>query len=110
MDCGDVVMLLPEYQLPISFVNSNVNRQKGGGRTGQHPYMESVCCRLQQTTRVKKGAHGAQSCQLIELNSLGVGSVEIHTVPIGCPCIKMGLDSSWTPVNRGVANRGTVSV
>jgi hypothetical protein len=44
--------------------------------------MESICCRLQQTTSVKNGAHGAQSSQLIESGGLGVGSIRIHTVPM----------------------------
>ena len=69
----------------------------GRGHIGHHPYMESICCRLQQTTSVEYGAHGAQSCQLIEPGGLGVGSIEIHTVPMAAHASKWGLDSSWTP-------------
>jgi hypothetical protein len=43
--------------------------------------MESNCCRVQQTTRVKNDAHAAQSRQLIESGGLVVGSLKIRTVP-----------------------------
>jgi hypothetical protein len=67
-----------------------------GGHTGHHPYMESVCCRLQRTTNLKNGAHGAQSCQLIESGGLGVGSIKIHTVPMAAHAS----NGVWTPVGH----------
>ena len=62
--------------------------------------MESICCRLQQTTSVEYGAHGAQSCQLTESGGLGVGNIEIHTVPMGAHAS----NGVWTPV--GLHGRG----
>ena len=70
-----------------------------GRAVGQHPYMESICCRLQRTTSAKNGAHAAQSCQLIESGGLGVGSIEIHPVPMAVHAS----NGVWTPVGlRGL--------
>src|ERR1039458_8787758 len=70
------------------------NREKRRGRAGQHPYMETKCCRLQQTTSLKNGAHGAQSRQRIESDGLGLGSIEIHTMPMAA----RAQNGFWTPV------------
>ena len=49
---------------------------------------------------MKNGAHGAQSCQLIEAGDLVVGSIEIHTVPMAAHAS----NGVWTPV--GLHGRG----
>jgi hypothetical protein len=51
-------------------------------------------CRLQQTTRVKNGALGAQFRQLIELIERVVGRYQESQGAHGCPCIKW----VWTPL------------
>src|ERR1019366_10018529 len=66
----------------------------GRGRTGQRPYMESICCRLQQTTSVKDGAHTAHTLDRVEDEDPIVGSIEIHTVPMGAHAS----NGVWTPV------------
>src|SRR5664279_1333769 len=84
----------PEYQERNSVVNSKVNRPRRRRARWARPYIESVCCRLQQTTSLKNGAHGAQYCQLIEFGGRGVGSIEIHTVPKAAHA-SIGV---WTPL------------
>jgi hypothetical protein len=80
-------------------LSASAKKKAGVGRTGQRPYMESICCRLQQTTCLKSGAHTAQSCQLIEPGGLIVGSIEIHTVPMAAHAS----NGVWTPVGlRGL--------
>jgi hypothetical protein len=44
--------------------------------------MESVCCRLQQTTSTKNGAQTAHVSDHIEDEELTVGSTKFHTVPM----------------------------
>ena len=45
----------------------------------------------------KNGAHAAHCRDLFESKALIVGSVEWHTMPMGCPEETVSLDSSWTP-------------
>ena len=67
----------------------------GVGRDGQHPYREIKCCRrLQQTTRVKNGAHAAHASDHVEDEGPTVGSIKIHTVPKAAHASNW----VWTPV------------
>ena len=66
----------------------------GRGHDGQHPYRETKCCRLQQTTSVKNGAHAAHFLDLIATEGLIVGRIEIHTVPMAAHAS----NEVWTPV------------
>jgi hypothetical protein len=100
--------LIPSaYQDRKSVVNSKVMRTNGAGanwaRWAMSLYIGSDCCRLQQTTGVKNGAHATQSSQLPEFNSLIVGSWPIPHGAHGCPYIKAGVDSGWTPQARFLA-------
>ena len=70
--------------------------------------METKCCRLQQTTSVKNGAHTAHALDRVEAASQVVGSIEIHTVPMAAHASNGRLDSSWTP--QGALEPGTLAV
>jgi hypothetical protein len=99
--------------LEISVVNRELIGSRSGadrGFDGHHPYMDINCCRLQQTTRMKNGAHSAHSPDHIEAERLVVGSVKIRTVPKGAQAQNESLDSSWTPRTTFLIGRGTVSV
>ena len=70
------------------------------GHDGQRPYSETKCCRLQQTTSAKDGAHTAHSWDRVEDEDQFVGSIEIHTVPMAAHAS----NGVWTPV--GLHGRG----
>ena len=55
--------------------------------------------------RVKNGAP-PQASDAVEDDGPVVGSIENPRGAHGCPCIKWGLDSSWTPRARSLTGRG----
>ena len=69
---------LMNIRIGIQSLTVKVNRPSRSGecgRVGQRPYMEKKCCRLQQTTSVKNGAHTAHSSDCVEDEEQFVGSI-----------------------------------
>jgi hypothetical protein len=90
--------LAPEYQPSNSVVNRRVNQPRTSGLAwgalGNILIMGSDCCCLQQTTRAKNDAHNAQVSDQVEEGDSVVGSIEIHTPPMGAHASKVVLDST----------------